>query len=66
MGRRLRASNPTKATRPKPEPVEVSNIAHPRVWSLAMQLAGGDVARVKVISAGRVEVLVAEQVPATA
>lgn len=63
MGRRLRATPGANATRHKPEPVEVRNIAHPRIWALAMQLAGGDMQRVKIVSAGRVEVLVAEQVP---
>ena len=63
MVRRVRANDPTKATRHKPEPVEVRNIAHPRVWDLAMKLAGGDIARVTVVSAGRVEVIVNEQVP---
>lgn len=66
MGRRLKASDPTKATRPKPAPVEVRNIAHPRVWALAMQLAGGDASRVKVVSAGHVEVVVAEAEAAVA
>lgn len=60
MGRRLRASAPTKATRHKAEPVTVRNIAHPRVWALAIKLAGGDKERVKVVSAGHVEVVVQE------
>lgn len=60
MARRLRASDPTKATRHKAEPVEVRNIAHPRIWATAISLAGGDSSRVKVESFGRVEVLVME------
>lgn len=60
MGRRLRASNPRKATQHKPSDVEVSNIAHPRIWATAISLAGGDKSRVKVESFGRVEVLVME------
>lgn len=63
MGRRLKATPDANVTRHKAEPVEVRNIAHPRVWALAMQLAGGDKQRVKVVSAGHVEVLVNEEVP---
>ena len=60
MGRRLKASDPTKATRHKPTDVEVRNVAHPRVWATAINLAGGDKSRVKVETFGRVEVLVME------
>ena len=60
MPRRVKAHNPTKATRPKPAEVEVRNIAHPRVWATAITLAGGDKSRVKVESFGRVEVVVME------
>lgn len=63
MARRLKATPEANVTRHRPEPVEVRNIAHPRIWALAMTLAGGDIGRVKVVSAGRVEVLVNEQVP---
>lgn len=63
MVRRVRANNPTKATRHKANPVEVRNMAHPRVWALAMRLAGGDAKRVTVVSAGRVEVIVNEEEP---
>lgn len=48
MGRRLKATDPTKATRHKPTPVEVRNIAHPRIWKTAIKLAGGDRNRVNV------------------
>lgn len=50
MVRRVRASNPTKATRPKPAPVEVRNMAHPKVWATAIKLAGGQKERVTVVS----------------
>ena len=62
MARRQKAHDPTKATRPKPTEVDVRNIAHPRVWATAISLAGGDRARVKVQTWGRVEVLVKETV----
>ena len=60
MGRRLRASNPAKATRPKAEPVEVRNIAQPNVWKTALRLADGDVSRIVVHSWGRVSVMPAK------
>ena len=60
MGRRLKASDPTKATRHKPAPVEVRNIAHPRVWRTALKLAGGDKDRVQVESYSRLTVIVRE------
>lgn len=56
MGRRLRASDPTKATAPKPEPVEVRNIAHPEVWKTAMRVAENKRERIVVESWGRVTV----------
>jgi hypothetical protein len=57
MARRLRASNGSKATRRKPEPVEVRNIAHPRVWQTAIKLAGGDKDKIQVESFCRVAVI---------
>lgn len=54
MGRRLKASDPTKATRHKPEPVEVRNIAHPKVWALALSIAGGNAALIQVEDYSRV------------
>lgn len=60
MGRRLKATPNANATRPKPSEVEVRNIAHPRVWATAINLAGGDKSRVKVESFSRVEVVVME------
>jgi hypothetical protein len=57
VGRRLKASNPTKATSHKPQPVEVRNIAHPGVWQTAMKIAEGDTSRLKVVSMGRVDVM---------
>jgi hypothetical protein len=64
VGRRLKASDPTKATRHKPADVDVRNVAHPRVWATAISLAGGDKSRVTVETFGRVEVLVLETPPA--
>lgn len=60
MGRRLKASDPTKATRHKPEPVEVRNIAHPKVWKTAIKLAGGQRDLVTVESYTRLSVVVRE------
>ena len=56
MARRLRASAPSKATRHKPAPVEVRNIAHPRVWKLALTIAGGNASLITVESPTRVSV----------
>lgn len=56
MVRRTRASNPAKATRPKPEPVEVRNIAHPGVWQTAMKVAGNQKDKIVVESWSRVTV----------
>jgi hypothetical protein len=57
MGRRLKASDGTKATRHKASEVVVRNIAHPKVWATAIKLAGGDKARVTVETYSRVSVL---------
>jgi len=56
MGRRLKASDPTKATRHKPSEVEVRNIAHPRVWTLALQIADGKHELIEVESFARVSI----------
>ena len=56
MARRLKASNPTKATRRKAEPVAVRNIAHPAVWKTAMRVAGNKRELITVESWGRVVV----------
>jgi hypothetical protein len=58
MGRRLRASDQSKATRPKPSPVEVRNIAHPKVWKTAMMVARTDRARITVETFTRLSVQV--------
>ena len=58
MARRLRASNPAKATRHKPEPVEVRNVAHPRIWQTALKLANGRHELIVVESFNRVSVTV--------
>lgn len=57
MGRRLRASDSTKATRHKASEVVVRNIAHPKVWATAIRLAAGDKAKVVVESYTRVSVI---------
>lgn len=56
MGRRLKASDPTKATSPKTQPVEVRNIAHPAVWALALKIAGGNAALITVETFSRVHI----------
>lgn len=58
MARRQKAHDPTKATRRKPAPVEVRNIAHPKVWKTAMLVAGGDTNRITVQTATNVTVVV--------
>lgn len=65
MGRRLKATPNANATRHKAQPVEVRNIAHPRVWQTAIMLAAGDASLITVVSCGRVEVVVNETVNAT-
>jgi hypothetical protein len=57
MGRRLKASDPTKATRHKASEVEVRNIAHPKVWQTAIRLAGGNKEKVTVEAYSRVSVV---------
>lgn len=57
MGRRLKASDPSKAARHKAGPVEVRNIAHPATWKKALKLAGGDTSRIVVHSWGRISVM---------
>ena len=57
MGRRLEASDPTKATRHKPSEVEVRNIAHPKVWKTAMSVAGGKAELLRVVRYGEVVVM---------
>lgn len=56
MGRRLKASAPTKATSRKAQPVEVRNIAHPGVWKTAMKVSGNKRERIVVESWGKVSV----------
>ena len=63
MGRRLRASDPTKATRHKPTEVEVRNVAHPRIWKTALHLAGGEKERITVESYSKLSVEVKEAPP---
>jgi hypothetical protein len=57
MGRRLKASDGSKATRHKASPVEVRNIAHPRVWATALTIAGGDHRLIQVITHANVVVM---------
>lgn len=54
MGRRLKAHDPTKPTKPKPAEVAVRNIAHPKVWSLALSIAGGNASLLHVESFSKV------------
>lgn len=61
MGRRLKASDPTKATGHKASEVEVRNIAHPKVWGTAIKLAGGDKTLIVVETYSRVSVTLNEQ-----
>lgn len=56
MARRLKAHDPTKATRPKAEPVLVRNIAHPKVWATAMKVADGNAELIRVETYSRVVV----------
>lgn len=56
MARRLKASDPTKATRPKPEPVEVRNVAHPSIWKTALRIAEGRAELIEVETLTRVVV----------
>lgn len=57
MPRRTRANDPTKRTKPKPEPVETRHIAHPKVWETAIKLADGNMSLVTVESFARVTVV---------
>lgn len=56
MVRKVRASDPTKRTRRKPEPVETRHLAHPRVWQTVVKLCDGDMTRVTVEGYGKVTV----------
>lgn len=57
VGRRLKATPEANVTRPKKEPVEVRNIAHPKVWKTALGIAGGKSELLTVIRYGEVSVL---------
>lgn len=57
MVRKVRAHDPNKITKPKPAPVEVRHIAHPKVWKTAIGLAQGNMSRITVISYACVTVL---------
>lgn len=57
MARRTRATDPKKtSTKPKAAPVEVRNIAHPKVWKTALAVANGNMALLTVDSFARVTV----------
>ena len=60
MGRRLKASDPSKATRHKASEVEVRHIAHPKVWATAIKLARGHKELITVDAYGRVSVVLPE------
>jgi hypothetical protein len=57
MGRRLKASDPTKATSPKPAEVEVRNIAHPRIWKTALMIAKGKKELIEVESYSKLTIV---------
>lgn len=57
MGRRLKASDPSKRERRKPAPVETKRLAHPQVWETALRLAEGHRDRIVVESYCRVVVI---------
>ena len=57
MARRLKAHDTSKTTRHKAEPVEVRNIAHPKVWKLALSVAGNDAKRIQVVRYGECVIL---------
>lgn len=58
VGRRLRANDPSKRQRRKPEPVEVRRLAHPAVWETAIRLADGKAERIQVESPTRVTIVI--------
>jgi hypothetical protein len=58
MGRRLKASDPSKTERPKAGPVTTTRMANERVWQTALLVAGGKLERIEVKSFGQVEVRV--------
>jgi phage-related baseplate assembly protein len=51
-----------KHARTQAAPVEVRQVAHPKIWHTAMELAGHDIRRIKVISPTEVEVDPVERV----
>lgn len=57
MGRRLKANDPTKATRHKASEVTVTRLAHPKVWATAIKLASGNKDLLTVETYSRVSVL---------
>lgn len=57
MGRRLKATPTANATRPKAAPVEVRNIAHPRIWAIAMKVADGDPKKIEVVTPTRLVII---------
>lgn len=58
MGRRLKASNPSKRERRKPAEVKVTFVAHPRVYQTARRIAEGDMTRVSVETPTRIVVTI--------
>lgn len=59
MGRRLKATPEANVTRPKKSEVQVRNIAHPKVWKTALNVAGGNAALLVVVKYGEVVVTLA-------
>lgn len=56
MARRLKATPNANATKPKAEPVEIRNIAHPGVWQTAMKVANNQKDKIVVESWAKVSI----------
>lgn len=58
MARRVKAtSTKAKTTRAKKQPVEIRNVAHPKVYKTALKLAGGDPKKLTVVSYSEIAVI---------
>lgn len=57
MPRKIRAHDPRKTTKVAPSPVEVKQMAHPRIWKTAIALAEGNMSRITVNSYTSVTVI---------
>lgn len=54
MGRRLKATPDANVTKTKPAEVQVTRLAHPKVWALAIKLANGNKDNITVESYSKV------------